>query len=114
MLGAHIACRLKYICLHTDTNTRLPLPLTGRIYQHVESQMNINPPPEVLLFSLQVALPGILPAASCFHVAEGIILLFVCMCASTGVYALHQSVTPSQVLSFISVFCSGNRPASHL
>lgn len=48
MLGAHIARRLKYIHLRTHTHTQthnLPLPLTGRIHQHVESQMNIKPPP---------------------------------------------------------------------
>lgn len=43
------------------------------------------PPPEVLLLCLQVVLPGILPAASCFHVAGGIILPFVCACASAAV-----------------------------
>lgn len=66
----------------------------------------------MLLLCLQVALPGVLPAASRFHVAEGIILPFVCVCASTGVYGLRSSVTPSQILSFISVFCSGTGPAS--
>lgn len=37
-----------YSSAYTRTHThkpRLPLPPTGRIYQHVESQMNINPPP---------------------------------------------------------------------
>lgn len=69
-----------------------------------------SPPSEVLLLCLQVVLPGILPAASRFHVARGFILPFVCTCASAGVCALHRSVTPLRVLSFISVFCSGNRP----
>lgn len=107
-----------FICFHAHKRARLPLPLTGGIHQHVESQMNIKPPPplpsEVLLLCLQVVLPGILPVASRFHVARGIILPFVCTCASAGVCALRRSVTPSQALSFISVFCSGNGPASHL
>ena len=50
MLGAHIARRLKYIHLltHTQTLTHTHKPglsLTGRIHQHVESQMHIKPPP---------------------------------------------------------------------
>lgn len=101
MLGAHtsLAGSNIFICVRAHTNTHkpgLPLPLTGRIYQHVKSQMNIKPPhpppSEVLLLCLQVALPGILPAASRFHVARGIILPFVCVCASAGVYAFCTEV----------------------
>lgn len=33
----------RFICVHTQTHISLS-PLTGRIHQHVESQMNINPP----------------------------------------------------------------------
>ena len=118
MLGAHIACRLKYIHLlthkqtHTHTHTSLVSPSQAGSISMLNPRWTSNPPPEVLLLCLQVALPGVLPAASRFHVAEGIILPFVCVCASTGVYGLRSSVTPSQVLSFISVFCSGTGPAS--
>lgn len=69
-----------------------------------------RPPSEVLLLCLQVALPGTQPTASRFHVAKGIILPFV----RVGVYGLHKSVTPSQILAFISVFCflAAGQPAT--
>lgn len=119
MLGACSARGLKYIHLFSRTQTRMsPSPPHRRDPSACWIPDEHQPPPplpsEVLLLCLQVVLPGILPIASRFHVARGIILPFVCTCASAGVCALHRSVTPSQALSFISVFCSGSGPASHL
>lgn len=121
MLGAYIARGLKYIhVFHAHKHARLPLHLTGEIHQHVESQMNINPPPthtpsEVLLLCLQVVLPGILPAASRFHVAGGIILPFVCACASAGVcvrFAPECDAFRGYYLSYLFSVLAAGQPAT--
>lgn len=53
-----------FICFHAHKRARLPLPLTGGIHQHVESQMNINPPP-----SLRGAAP-LSPGSAAWHSAR--------------------------------------------
>lgn len=115
MLGAQIACRLKYICLHTDTNTRLPLRLTGRIYQHVESQMNINPHPP-----RGAALCS--PGSSAWHFARCLLLScgrgnypsFLCVCVQalvcmlcTRVWRLHR-----YYLSYLFSVLATGQPAT--
>lgn len=46
----------------------------------------------MLLLCLQVVLPGVLPTASCFHVAKGIILPFVCVCVQVLVCTVCTGV----------------------
>lgn len=91
-----------------------PLPLTGRIHQHV-GILNVNIKPlllEVLLFCLQVVLPGTLPGRrrrlplSC---GRGLLLP-----------SARRSVTPSQVtrISYQFFFLPSSfwhtaKPASH-
>lgn len=84
-----------FISIHTntDTHTQAQSPCPPRrqdpsaCWIPDEHQPCPPPPPprEALLLCLQVALLGIRPTASRFHVAKGIILPFVCV----GVYGLH-------------------------
>lgn len=112
-----------FICAQTHTNTQAqspPLPLTGRIHQHVESQMNIKPPPPPPPPPRGAA--PLSPGSAAWRSAHRLLLscgqgnylpFCACVCASVGVYgfALECDAFTGTSFHICFLFWHGAKPA---